>query len=74
MSRSRKKPILKDSNKGMKRHSHKLFRKKVKQKIQENRLDEIPEDQREVTNQYDVSDWKFYAEEGDDFYEKFKRK
>lgn len=74
MSRSyKKKSILKD-NGGMKKHSHAKFRRKSKQKIQEQDFDSLPNYQREVVNQYDVCDWKFIYEQEDDYYEKAKRK
>jgi hypothetical protein len=74
MSRSRRQPVKKVGNSGMKKVSHRKFRKQVKQKIHENRLEELPEDQKEIVNQYDIVDWKFRATEEDDYYEKFKRK
>jgi hypothetical protein len=58
MGKSYKKPIITDSSKSSKKISHGKFRKKVKQKIQEQRFDEIPEHEKEVTNQYDVCDYR----------------
>lgn len=59
MGKSTKKPIIKDSNKGMKSLSHRKFRNKTKQLINQGKFDQLPDDQRQLTNPYDVSDWKF---------------
>lgn len=74
MGKSYKKPIITDTSKSAKKMSHQKFRRKVKQKIQEQRFDEIPEDEREVTNQYDVCDHRFFFNEDSDYHEKAKRK
>lgn len=74
MGKSYKKPIITDTSKSAKKISHAKFRKKVKQKIQEQRFDELPEYEREVENQYNVCDWKFHIDEDSEYYEKAKRK
>jgi hypothetical protein len=74
MSKSYKKPIITDTSKAAKKISHSKFRKRTKQKIQESRFDELPLLEKEVTNQYDVCDWKFRVDEDSDYYEKSKRK
>lgn len=74
MGKSHKKPIVTDTNKAAKKISHSKFRKRVKQKIQENRFDELPEHEKEVMNQYDVCDHRDVFTEGDDYYEESKRK
>ncbi len=74
MGKSHKQPIITDYNKGAKKMSHGKFRKVVKQKIQVGDFDSLPEDEREITNQYDICDWKFHASRGDDWYEKATRK
>lgn len=74
MSRSFKKPYLTDTSKKSKKVSHQKFRKKVKQKIQEQRFDEIPNYEREVENQYNVCDWRFGWQESDeDFWKSMGR-
>jgi len=74
MGKSYKKPILTDTSKAAKKISHSKFRKRAKQKIQEHRFDELPEQEREVENQYNVCDSKFILTKYDDHYEKSQRK
>ena len=56
MSRSKKKPWIKDYNKGAKAISHRKFRRATNQALQAGK--EPPVDQHEVMNQYDVCDYK----------------
>jgi len=74
MSRSKKKPIITDVTKEKKKISHKKFRRKVKQDIQADKLDELPLNEREITNQYDVCDYKYIIDKENKFYNKSKRK
>jgi len=76
MGKSYKKPIITDTSKPAKKISHSKFRKRTKQKIQEQRFDDLPKHEREVENQYNVCDWKFRISPDDNHidYEKSKRK
>jgi len=74
MSRSKKKPIITDVTKGKKKISHKKFRRKVKQDIQSDKLDELPLNEKEITNQYDVCDYKYIIDKENKYYNKSKRK
>lgn len=65
MSRSYKKnQIYKDYNKGSKKLSHRKFRRKSKQILDEE--DKLSFKQSEVMNPYDISDWKIIC--NDDCY------
>lgn len=62
MSRSTRKPYLKDSNLGAKRQASRAVRRANKRAV------EAPEDAptdgksyRKVFNSYDISDWSFYS-------------
>lgn len=64
MSRSYKKiPIIKDKPTEGKKQGNKSFRRKSKIKIKDERYDELPYDKSEVINDYDVSDYWFFANE-----------
>lgn len=58
MSRSYKKPIVKDENKGGNWHN-KLFRRTNKQRINSDRE---PKLMKELVNDWDICDWKYYPE------------
>jgi hypothetical protein len=60
MSRSYKKQaIVKDRNKGMKSISKRKIRRKTKQRLHSSEDDILIPNERSLTNQYDVCDWKF---------------
>ena len=72
MSRSIKKnAIVTDVNKSKKQLANRKHRRvnkillKTRKELKKNR---------ELTNQYDVCDWKFFASKKDSWYKKFKRK
>ena len=70
MGKSKKKnKIITDSCKAAKKLSHQRFRNKTKNKIRQGRFDELPEFEREVTNQYDIIDHRYiYDKDLEDFY------
>lgn len=57
MSRSFKKPIVKDKNKFSQKQGNKTFRGKSKQLIKMEKFEDLPIDKSEVVNDYNVSDW-----------------
>ena len=72
MSRSKKKePIIKDHPKNAKEMSKRKIRHKVKQILNKEESDELIPNERQLTNQYDISDWKFIDKENK---HNFKRK
>jgi hypothetical protein len=74
MSRSVKKNVyVKDSNTFMKRLSHHRLRREVKRRIFRGDWDVMPV-AKELTNQWDVCDWRWYLSKDDDYYEKCRRK
>jgi hypothetical protein len=64
MSRSRKKvAIVKDNSTGYKKIGNRKFRRKTKNKLHNVDEDTIfPEDKSEVTNDYDVCDYKWFTD------------
>lgn len=59
MSRSRKRPIIKDSGTGtrwIRRHAHKCMRQSVRQHIHHGKYDTIPTDESEFVNDFNVLD------------------
>ena len=72
MSRSTKKnAIIKDVTKNKKQSANRKFRRVNKILLKEEK--ELKKSE-ELTNQYDVCDWKFIANKNDRFFKKFKRK
>lgn len=72
MSRSTKKnAIVKDVTKNKKQSANRKFRRVNKILLKEEK--ELKKSE-ELTNQYDVCDWKFTANKNDRFFKKFKRK
>lgn len=71
MSRSYKKPIIKDKGR---RDYNKVFRRKTRQALKKNK--EPPKKTREVVNGYDVCDYIIYFDKDDDYEykERAKRK
>lgn len=72
MSRSTKAPVAKDSNKQRKQQANRRLRRVVKIAVQTGQ--EILPNTSEITNDYEVCDWKIMADKNDSYYEKFKRK
>jgi hypothetical protein len=61
MSRSIKKyPIIKDHSKGMKAISKRKIRHKTKQILNKFNDDTLIPNEKSLTNQYDISDYKFF--------------
>ena len=72
MSRSIKKnAIVKDVTKNKKQSANRKFKRVNKILLKEEKKLKKSE---ELTNQYDVCDWKFIANKNDRFFKKFKRK
>jgi len=72
MSRSTKKnAIVKDVTKNKKQSANRKHRRVNKILLKEDK--ELKKSE-ELTNQYDVCDWKFIANKNDRFCKKFKRK
>jgi len=72
MSRSTKKnAIVKDVTKNKKQSANRKHRRVNKILLKEDK--ELKKSE-ELTNQYDVCDWKFIANKNDRFFKKFKRK
>lgn len=72
MSRSTKKnAIIKDVTKNKKQSANRKFKRVNKILLKEEKKLKKSE---ELTNQYDVCDWKFIANKNDRFFKKFKRK
>lgn len=72
MSRSIKKnAIVKDVTKNKKQSANRKHRRVNKILLKEDK--ELKKSE-ELTNQYDVCDWKFIANKNDRFFKKFKRK
>lgn len=72
MSRSTKKnAIVKDVTKNKKQSANRKHRRVNKILLKEEK--ELKESE-ELTNQYDVCDWKSIANKNDRFFKKFKRK
>jgi len=72
MSRSTKKnAIVKDVTKNKKQSANRKFRRVNKILLKEEKDLKKSE---ELTNQYDVCDWKSIANKNDRFFKKFKRK
>ena len=72
MSRSTKKnAIVKDVTKNKKQSANRKHRRVNKILLEEDK--ELKKSE-ELTNQYDVCDWKFIANKNDRFFKKFKRK
>ena len=69
MSRSVRKPVIKDKNKFSQKQGNKTFRGKTKQFIKMGKFEELPLDKSEIVNDYDVSDYKWWSKE-----EEHKRK
>jgi hypothetical protein len=80
MSRSRKKPVIKDCPRNYKKSSNywRTIRRVTKDKVrfsQENLDDELVPDPKEIINDYDYSDYRFDLRfRNDDFSEKKSRK
>lgn len=80
MSRSRKKPVIKDRPRNYKKSSNywRTIRRVTKDKVrfsQENLDDELVLDPKEIINDYDYSDYRFDLRfRNDDFSEKESRK
>lgn len=72
MSRSTKKNVIvKDVTKNKKQSANRKHRRVNKILLKEDK--ELKKSE-ELTNQYDVCDWKFIANKNDRFFKKFKRK
>lgn len=72
MSKSIKKnAIIKDVTKNKKQSANRKFRRVNKILLREEKDLKKSE---ELTNKYDVCDWKFIANKNDGFFKKFKRK
>ena len=66
MSRSFKKPIIKDNNSFCQKEGHRRFRGKTKQLIKQNKFEELPVTMSEVINDYDVCDYKIFSKRKSD--------
>lgn len=74
MSQSRKKTALVKGGAGKQRKviANRRFRRATNVAVKIER--EVLPQHAEITNQYDVCDWKARAEKGDDYYNQFIRK
>jgi hypothetical protein len=62
LSRSRKKPIIKDNGNGnrwKRRQAHKMMRQSVRAHLYHGRYDVIPTDESEFVNDFDILDYKW---------------
>jgi len=66
MSRSVRKPVIKDKNKFSQKQGNKTFRGKTKQFIKMGKFEELPLDKSEVVDDYNVSDWKWFSKDEED--------
>lgn len=57
MSRSKRKPIIKDKSKTFQKLGSRKLRKKSKEMIAKGQDDKLPHRKREMVNDYDVSDY-----------------
>lgn len=58
MGKSKKKPFIVDYNKGAKQTSHKVFRNKVKQIIRNQDFENLPKDERQFFDEYNICDFR----------------
>ncbi len=60
MSRSTRKPIVKDKNRYSQKLGNRRMRAKTRDMMKHEKFDNLPVDKSEVINDWDVSDWRWF--------------